>query len=84
MTTKECSLLFGGAKKFKIKSPTLKLVDKVVVEDIYWKVFEMNTITNNEMHAWIMHGFIAQSNGNQIDLAKTAKSTQRRKHVGMK
>jgi hypothetical protein len=32
----ECWFLFGGFKKFKIKSPSsLKLEDRVVMEDIY-------------------------------------------------
>jgi len=64
VTIEECSLLFGGVNEFKIKSPTLKLANKVALEDIYWKVFGTNTITNNEMTAWIVRGFIAQSNGN--------------------
>jgi len=64
VTTEECNLLFGGANKFKIKSLTLKLANKVALEDIYWRVFGMNIVTNNEMHAWIVRGFIAQSNSN--------------------
>jgi hypothetical protein len=57
--TKEYNLLFKGVKKFKIKSPTLKLADKVALKDIYWRVLGTSTVTNNEMLTWIMHRFIA-------------------------
>ncbi len=79
VTIEECNLLFGSAKKFKIKSPTLKLVNKVVVEDIYWRVFGMSIVTNNEMPTWIMCGIITQSNVNQINWAKATESIGKEK-----
>jgi hypothetical protein len=54
VTSKECWFLFGGSKKFKIKSHSLKLEDMVGMEDIYWRVFGIMYITNNEMITWIV------------------------------
>jgi hypothetical protein len=54
VTAKECWFLFGGSKKFKIKSPGLKLEDKVGMEDIYWRVFGTMFVTNNKIPTWIM------------------------------
>jgi hypothetical protein len=34
-----------------MKSPSLKLEDKVGMEEIYWKVFGTTYVTNYEMHA---------------------------------
>jgi hypothetical protein len=62
VTFEEYTTLFG-AKKFKVKSPTLKLIDKVAMEEIYWKVFGTYIVTNNEILTWIIHGFIAQKKG---------------------
>lgn len=55
-------VLFGG-KNLKFKSLALKLIDKITMEEIYWKVFGTYTITNNEILAWIVRGFIAQKKG---------------------
>jgi hypothetical protein len=35
VTIKECWFLFGGSKKFKMKSSSLKLKDKVGMKEIY-------------------------------------------------
>jgi hypothetical protein len=59
VNAKECYALFGGSRKFKVKSPNLKLENKATLEDIYWRVFGTRTITNNEVPTWIMHCFIA-------------------------
>jgi len=71
----ECNFLFRGSKKIKINSPILKVEDRAAMEDIYWKVFG----TSNEIHAWIMHGFITHSKGHPINWAKVAKSTAKEK-----
>jgi hypothetical protein len=51
VTIEECWVLFGGSRKFKMKSPGLKLEDKVGMEEIYWKVFGTTSIINYEMFA---------------------------------
>jgi hypothetical protein len=51
VTTEECWFLFGGSRKFKMKSPSLKLGNKAGVEEIYWRVFGTTSITNYEMLA---------------------------------
>jgi hypothetical protein len=53
----------------------LKFEDRVAIEEIYWRVFR----TNNEIHAWIVCGFIAQSKGVDINWAKAIKSTTKEK-----
>jgi hypothetical protein len=35
VTSKECWFLFGRSREFKMKSPNLKLEDKVGMEEIY-------------------------------------------------
>jgi hypothetical protein len=39
----------------------------------------MNIVTNNEMPTWIVHKFIAQSNGNSINWAKVIESIAKEK-----
>jgi hypothetical protein len=79
VTTMECWFLFRGSKKFKMKSPSLRLEDKVGMEGTYWKVFGTTSITNYEMHAWIVQGFITISKGIDINQAKGAKSIAKEK-----
>jgi len=70
VTIEECTLLFRGFKKFKMKSFSLKLADKVALEDIYWRVFGTCNAINYEMPTWILCGFITQSKGHEINWAK--------------
>jgi hypothetical protein len=65
--TKECIALFGGSKKFKIKALDLKLEDKTMMEEIYWRVFGTNIVTNNDMPTWIVRGYIAHIKGHPIN-----------------
>ncbi len=51
VTTKEYWFLFGGSRKFKMKSLGLKLEDKVGMEEIYRSVFGTTYVTNYEMHS---------------------------------
>jgi hypothetical protein len=53
--------------------------DKTAMEDIYWKVFGTNTITNNEIPTWIVCGFIAHSKGCPINWAKAIESITKEK-----
>jgi hypothetical protein len=48
-TIEECWFLFGGSRKFKMKSHGLKLEEKVGMEEIYWRVFGTASVTNYEM-----------------------------------
>jgi hypothetical protein len=79
VTTEECHALFKGARKFKVKSPTLKPEDRSTLEDVYWRVFGISTIKNNEMMTWIVYGFIAQSKAKYINWAKVVESTSKEK-----
>ncbi len=82
----ECNFLFGGSKKFKINSPILKVEDRATMEDIYWRVFGTSIVTNNEILAWIVRGFITHSRGHPINWAKVVESiTKKKAHLdGMK
>jgi hypothetical protein len=74
--------MFGGSRKFKMKSLCLKLEDKASMEEIYWKVFGIAYVTNYEMHAWIMQGFIVESKGIDINWVKSiAKEKARRDEI---
>jgi hypothetical protein len=53
----------------------LKYEDRAAIEEIYWRMFGTSGVTNNEIHAWIVCGFIAQSKGVDIHWAKEIKST---------
>jgi hypothetical protein len=53
----------------------LKFEDRVAIEEIYWKVFGTSSATNNEIPTWIVHGFIAQGKGVDINWAKATDST---------
>jgi hypothetical protein len=53
------------------------------MEDKYWRFFGTNTINNNEIIAWIVHGFISHSKGHPINWAKAAKSTANKKACQM-
>jgi hypothetical protein len=50
----ECIALFEVSKKFKIKAHDLKLEDKTIMEEIYWRVFKTSIVTNNDMLTWIV------------------------------
>jgi len=50
-----------------MKSLGLKLEDNVSMEEIYWRVFGTTYVTNYEMNAWIVRGFIAKSKGIDIN-----------------
>ncbi len=80
---KECSALFGGSNKFKTKSLYLKLQNKVIAEDIYWRVFGTRKVANNEIPTWIIHGFIAQGKGYEINWAKATKSATKKSSHGL-
>jgi hypothetical protein len=67
VVTKECIALFGGSKKFKIKALDLKLENRTMMEEIYWRVFGINIVTNNDMPTWIVHGYIAHIKGHLIN-----------------
>jgi hypothetical protein len=62
-----------------MKSPSLKLTNKVALEEIYWKIFGTSTITNNEMPALIVCGYIAQTKGCLINWVKVAEFTAKEK-----
>ncbi len=64
-----CIVIFGG-KKINVKYFTLTLIDKITMEEIYWRVFGTYTITNNEMATWIVHGFIAPKKRSSYHLGK--------------
>lgn len=64
-----CIILFGG-KKFKVKSLTMKLIDKITMEEMYWRVFGTYIVTNNEMPTWIVHGFIVAKKRSSYQLGK--------------
>ncbi len=75
----ECNALFGGAKKFKVNTPDLKLENMSTLEDIYWWVFGITFVTNNEIPAWMVCGYIAQCKGIPINWTKAIKSTAKEK-----
>jgi hypothetical protein len=49
------------------------------MEDIYWRAFGTTFVMNNEMPAWIVRGFIAESKGININWAKVVESTTKEK-----
>ncbi len=74
VTMDKCMALFGGLRKFK-----LKFEDRATMEEIYWKVFGKSNVTNNEISALIVRGFIAQGKNVDINWAKVAKSITKEK-----
>ncbi len=67
-----------------MKCSELKFEDRVVAEEIYWKMFGTISATNNEILTWIVHGFIAQGKGVDINWAKTIDlTTKKKKHIKM-
>ncbi len=74
-------MLFLVGKKLKVKSLALKLINKVTMEEIYWKVFGTYTVTNNEMPTWIVCGFIAQKKVILSIGQKQPSSLQKKKYI---
>jgi hypothetical protein len=62
-----------------VKSLALKPEDRSTLEDVYWRVFGISTVKNNEMPTWIVYGFIAQSKAKDINWAKVVESTSKEK-----
>jgi hypothetical protein len=79
VTMEECIALFGGSRKFKLKCLKLKFEDRAAIEEIYWRVFGTSSVTNNEIPVSIVHGFIAQRKGIDINWAKVVESTTKEK-----
>jgi hypothetical protein len=79
VTMEECIALFGGSRKFELKCLKLKFKDRAAIKEIYWRVFGTSSVTNNEIFESIMHGFIAQGKGIDINWAKVVESTTKEK-----
>lgn len=62
-----------------MKSPNLKLEDKAGMEKIYQRVFGTSSVTNYEMHAWIVRGFIIESKGIDLNQVKVVESIAKEK-----
>ena len=62
-------------KGLRLTSPHLPQSDKVGLLNIYWRVFGMEEVTNNEMQGWIVKGYIAEKKQIEINWAKAAAMT---------
>ncbi len=74
VTMEERIAVFGGSRKFKLKSK-----DRIAIEEIYWTMFGTSSVTNNEIPTWIVRGFIAQGKGVDINWVKVVESTTKKK-----
>jgi hypothetical protein len=44
------------------------------LERLYWRIYETTHITNNELMAWLVRGWVVKHNGHQINWAKATAS----------
>jgi hypothetical protein len=51
---------FGNVKTFKSNNPLLIGKTWKEIETLYWKIYGIGHITNNELMVWSMKGWIAQ------------------------
>ncbi len=58
LTTTNITKLFGKVNKFKTTNPMLPLEKKERLERLYWSFYEIGHITNNEIMAWLVKGWI--------------------------
>ncbi len=40
------------------------------MEKLYWKIYGIGHITNNELYAWMIKGWIAENKGNVVNWAE--------------
>jgi hypothetical protein len=50
--------MFGHVKIFKTTNPLLPTDAKKNIETLYWKIYGIGHITNNELMAWFVKGWI--------------------------
>ncbi len=73
LTIIDITKLFGNVNKFKTTNPTFFL------ERLYWRVYGIGHLTNNEIMVWLVIGWIVECNGHKINWAKTTTSIAKEK-----
>jgi len=49
------------------------------LEKLYWKIYGIGHITNNELCSWMIKGWIAENKGNVVNWAKVIIGTTQEK-----
>jgi len=62
-------------KGLRLTSPHLPQSDKLGLLNIYWRVFGIEEVTNNEVQGWIVKGYIAKKKKIEINWAKATTMT---------
>jgi len=79
LTTIDIIKLFGNVNKFKTTNPILPLEKKKKLERLYWRVYGIGHITNNEIMVWLVRGWIVECNGHKINWAIAIAFTTKEK-----
>jgi predicted transcriptional regulator len=56
--TLNIATIFGNVKKFKTTDPLLSPYARKEIETFYWKIYGNRHITNNELMAWFVKGWV--------------------------
>jgi hypothetical protein len=67
VTTIDIARIFGRVHKFKTTNPLLSMETRTKLERFYWRIYKTTRITNNELMAWLVRGWVAQRHGHQIN-----------------
>ncbi len=79
LTTTDITKHFGNVDKFKITNPILPLEKKTKLERLYWRVYGTCHITNNDIMAWLVKGWITKCNGHKINWTKVTTCIAKKK-----
>jgi len=65
--TIDIATIFSNVKTFKTTNPILPPNARKEIETLYWKIYGIGHITNNELMVWFVKGWITQWNGHPIN-----------------
>jgi hypothetical protein len=79
VTSTDIAGIFGNVHKFNITNPLLIKEQRKQLEKLYWKIYGISHITNNELHLWMIKGWIAENKGNVVNWTEAAIGTAQEK-----
>jgi hypothetical protein len=52
---------------------------KKKLENLYWKIYSIGHIMNNELYLWMVKGWIVENKGNDVNWVEVATTPARKK-----
>jgi hypothetical protein len=75
VTSTNIARIFYNVHKFNITNPLLIKKERKELEKLYWKIYGIGHITNNELYSWMIKGWIVENKGNVVNWVKAKIGT---------